>query len=176
MQRREDEGVRELTAVVALSPQSQGDKGVPGGLNLAANQSKQTQTAHAGVIPIKKALPMEKRHFHRLPFDASLRLISANHQWQSKLVDISLKGALVERPDGWEGTSGERFVLEIMLSVGTVIKMRVVVVHFNKHFIGMRCEEIDIDSISHLKRLVAFNLNDEELLERDLSALGTERG
>lgn len=117
---------------------------------------------------------MEKRHFHRLPFDASLRLIGAYHQWQSKLADISLKGALVERPEGWEGTYGERFTLEIMLSVGTVIKMNVVVVHFNKQFIGVRCDDIDIDSISHLKRLVAFNLNDETLLERDLAALGTD--
>lgn len=114
---------------------------------------------------------MDKRKFHRLTFDALARLTGATSQWQSRLVDISLKGALIERPEHWEGTSGERFLLEVMLSVSTVIKMNVVVVHVHKQFIGLRCDYIDIDSITHLKRLVAFNLNDESVLERDLSAL-----
>lgn len=114
---------------------------------------------------------MEKRRFHRLAFSTPVRLIGSSNLWQSKLVDVSLKGALIERPEGWEGTSGERFVLEILLSVGTIIKMNGVVVHSSKEHIGFRCEHMDIDSISHLKRLVAFNLDDETLLDRDLAAL-----
>jgi hypothetical protein len=114
---------------------------------------------------------MDRRQFHRLLFDAPVRLIGAPTHWQSKLIDICLKGALIERPEHWEGTMGERFTLEILLSVGVMIKMNVVVVHFNKTAIGFRCEDMDLESISHLKRLVAYNLNDEALLERDLSAL-----
>lgn len=114
----------------------------------------------------------ERRKFERLPFDAKVRLIRESQQWQSQLIDVSLKGALIERPARWEGTSGERFVLEILLSVSAVIKMNVVVAHTDKEHVGLRCEDIDIDSISHLKRLVELNLNDESLLERELSALG----
>ena len=120
------------------------------------------------------ARTMEKRRFHRLPFDSPVRLIGSATHWQSKLIDISLKGALIERPERWEGALGERFVLEILLSVGTVIKMNVVAVHFTKQQIGFRCDHIDIESISHLKRLIAVNLNDETLLERELSALGSQ--
>ena len=114
---------------------------------------------------------MERRQFHRLAFDAPVRLVGTSTHWQGKIIDISLKGALIERPEHWEGTMGERFLLEILLSVGVMIKMNVIVVHFSKTAIGFRCEDMDIESISHLKRLVAFNLNDESLLERDLSAL-----
>jgi len=37
--------------------------------------------------------------------------------------------------------------------------------------VGIRCESIDLDSISHLRRLVELNLGDPELLNRELSAL-----
>ena len=38
--------------------------------------------------------------------------------------------------------------------------------------IGFVCRHIDVDSISHLRRLVELNLGDEALLERELAALG----
>ncbi len=34
-----------------------------------------------------------------------------------------------------------------------------------------RCEHIDIDSITHLKRLIELNLGDEALLHRELAHL-----
>ena len=37
--------------------------------------------------------------------------------------------------------------------------------------IGFHCQLIDLDSITHLKRLVELNLADEGLLHRELSAL-----
>lgn len=114
---------------------------------------------------------MERRKFYRLAFDTPVRIVGSAEMYQSKLIDISLKGALVERPEHWEGTSGERFLLEILLSVGTIIKMNAIVVHFSKERIGFRCEHMDIDSISHLRRLVALNLDDPALLERDLAGL-----
>lgn len=37
--------------------------------------------------------------------------------------------------------------------------------------LGFECQHIDLDSISHLRRLVELNLGDEELLERELALL-----
>lgn len=45
------------------------------------------------------------------------------------------------------------------------------VVHCEDGHLGFRCDHIDLDSISHLKRLVELNLSDEALLERELSEL-----
>jgi hypothetical protein len=48
-------------------------------------------------------------------------------------------------------------------------------VHREGHQVGLRCREIDIESIAHLRRLVELNLGDEDLLERELSALISSR-
>jgi len=37
--------------------------------------------------------------------------------------------------------------------------------------LGLSCREIDLDSITHLRRLVALNLGDEALLDRELGLL-----
>jgi len=44
--------------------------------------------------------------------------------------------------------------------------------HIRNNNVGLRCEYIDIDSITYLRRLVELNLGDAELLERELVALG----
>ncbi|WP_346289016.1 PilZ domain-containing protein, partial [Zoogloea sp.] len=37
--------------------------------------------------------------------------------------------------------------------------------------LGLVCREIDLDSITHLRRLVELNLGDAELLEREVALL-----
>ncbi|MDX1799467.1 MAG: PilZ domain-containing protein, partial [Marinobacter sp.] len=43
----------------------------------------------------------EKRRFHRIGFDAQCELHWEEQVWTSELIDISLKGVLVRRPQGW---------------------------------------------------------------------------
>jgi hypothetical protein len=49
--------------------------------------------------------------------------------------------------------------------------MHVSVSHVVGNDAGFKCEHIDIDSISQLRRLVELNLGDSQMLERDLLAL-----
>ena len=56
--------------------------------------------------------PHEKRRYSRAPFDSDVTLIDPDTQWQGKLIDISIKGALVERPQGWEGEIGDQYALD----------------------------------------------------------------
>ncbi len=60
----------------------------------------------------------------------------------------------------------------IQLTEETAITMSVNWRHNNKGQVGFECVHIDIDSISHLRRLVELNLGDDTLLERELAALG----
>ncbi len=49
-----------------------------------------------------------KRHFTRIPFDALLEVIPDNgKQFKTRLLDISLKGALIKRPTEWQAQPGE---------------------------------------------------------------------
>jgi hypothetical protein len=50
--------------------------------------------------------------------------------------------------------------------------MDVSVAHVEDQHIGFRCEHIDLDSITHLRRLVELNVGDTDILYRELSALG----
>lgn len=115
----------------------------------------------------------EKRHYSRVPFNSAVTLINPSTQRQGKLIDISLKGALLERPQGFEGNIGDQYTLELPLGNGDiVISMKVIVARIDHHHIGFYCKNIDFDSIVHLKRLMELNLGDAELVNRELSALG----
>lgn len=119
--------------------------------------------------------PGERRHFSRIPFDApvTLRAPGGGRRWESQLLDISLKGALVKHPADWDCTIGDAVSLEVPLGVGAAsIHMDVVVAHVEPQRLGLRCAHIDIDSIAHLRRLVELNLGDPELLNREFSSLG----
>jgi hypothetical protein len=67
------------------------------------------------------------------------------------------------------GTHG---TLKIRLdTAGTTIRMEVTVVHHMANYYGLVCREIDLDSVTHLRRLVELNLGNELLAEREFSQL-----
>lgn len=113
----------------------------------------------------------ERRIFWRAPFNAQALLNDATCVWPAQLKDISLKGALLEMNQAWHGEHGVKCQLKLELQPGAIITMRGVVAHLQGHQLGIRCDEIDLDSITHLRRLVELNAGDPELLERELAAL-----
>ena len=117
------------------------------------------------------ASPEEKRKFSRIPFDSAVKIIKGDEHWNSTLLDISLKGTLVAKPEGWNAALGDTCILEITLGTDLDIRMETVVAHVEGDQIGFRCEHIDLESITHLRRIVELNTGDEDLLSRELSAL-----
>ena len=114
----------------------------------------------------------EKRHFTRIHFDAIAHISGSQGDWQAKVIDISLNGLLIDRPANWTAQAGDHLNVELRLNDSdVVIKMEVKVTHLELDHVGLTCEHIDIDSITHLRRLVELNLGDEELLNRELSEL-----
>lgn len=120
------------------------------------------------------ALPAadNRRQFRRIPFDGEVRLYSDRAMWAARLIDISLRGALVDRPDGWEGQSGKRQRLDLRVASGLIISVAALIAHVSPRFIGYRFDKIDLDSFVRLKRLVELNLGDAEMLNRELGSLG----
>jgi hypothetical protein len=115
----------------------------------------------------------ERRRFHRILFDAPTQIETAGETLQTRLLDISLKGALAMAPDHWHPQAGEPVTLHVILDEGgTEITMHALCAHIEADRVGFLCDEIDMDSISRLKRLVEWNIGDDALLQRDLAALG----
>ena len=116
----------------------------------------------------------EHRHFTRIPFDAEAVLIdpASGKRFDARLMDICLKGALTSRPADWTSETGTPWLLELHLSGDEVIlNMEVTVAHTEADRVGFRCEQMDLDTATHLHRLVELNLGDSKILERELAEL-----
>ncbi|MEJ2213004.1 MAG: PilZ domain-containing protein [Gammaproteobacteria bacterium] len=113
-----------------------------------------------------------RRAFHRIFFDANVAVIVDNKMHKTSLIDVSLNGALISQPEGYELTKGQNVRLEIDLGeTHNLIAMDAEVTHLENEHVGLKMQQIDVDSISHLRRLVELNLGDSELLHRDLEHL-----
>jgi len=115
----------------------------------------------------------ERRKFWRAAFNAPVKLVSDTATVHAMLDDISLKGALLEMPTDWHPVIGEQCRLTLQLGAGpdAAINMWGHISHAEGNRAGLTCESIDLDSITHLRRLVELNAGDPTLLERELSVL-----
>jgi hypothetical protein len=114
-----------------------------------------------------------KRHFTRVLFDAPVTLSNDDTRWVTSVIDLSLKGALVKMPEQCHCQVGDPVILDIILNPdGTEIQMQASIAHKENDHIGLKCDHIDIDSITHLRRLIELNMGDMEMLNRELHELG----
>jgi hypothetical protein len=116
----------------------------------------------------------ERRNFWRAVFHSPVRLTTADGNSYAQLLDISLKGALLETGDAWQGKPGDECRLSLDLAPGTTIAMWTKVMHVEGRHVGLRCASIDLDSITHLRRLVELNSGDPAILDRELGSLVRE--
>lgn len=115
----------------------------------------------------------ESRHYSRIHFDATvqlnIRLLDDIHTAQ--LLDISLKGALVETDKPITSFIQLRScVMTLTLgSNGEKITMQGKVVHHEGCLIGLEALQMDVDSMTSLRKLILLNTGSESLLSTELS-------
>ncbi|BAO28582.1 PilZ domain-containing protein [Sulfuritalea hydrogenivorans] len=116
----------------------------------------------------------ERRNFWRAVFHSPVRLTTHDGNAFARLQDISLKGALLETGNAWHGKPGEECRLSLELAADATITMWTKVMHVEGRHVGLRCESIDLDSITHLRRLVELNSGDPAILDREFASLAGE--
>ncbi len=116
--------------------------------------------------------PDNRRLFTRVPFDAWVELHQGDRVWNAVLLDISLKGLLVKEPENWKIAQDIPITASVRLGSAAAITMRATLVHAHNDRLGFRCEHIDVDSMTHLRRLLELNLGNTQLVERELGELG----
>lgn len=122
-------------------------------------------------------MPYERRHFIRVEFDAPARLIVGDAAFPVMVIDLSLKGALVQMPRGIQVSTSAPCKLCVPLNGDLVeISMDMQVAYVDGHVLGLECTHSDIDSVTHLRRLIELQLGDPALLERDLYELMMQSG
>ncbi len=118
----------------------------------------------------------ERRRFSRVIFSGSCslseELTGKIEVSKTVLIDISLNGALVHRPDNWHDEPGAIINLNLALEGSDIIlEINGVVCHQADNLLGIRFLTLSLESISHLKRLIELNVGDEELIHREMSQL-----
>lgn len=117
-------------------------------------------------------MPHERRHYIRVTFDAPALLTTAQNTYSAHVLDLSLKGALVALAPGVILEPGTPCQLTVPLtSTSDHIAMSAEVAHVEGHYAGLLCRTIDLDSVTHLRRLIELQLGAPSLLERDLAEL-----
>lgn len=123
----------------------------------------------------------QRRHFSRVSFQDGCTLQINDTALSCSVLDLSLRGALLSLPAGTlTGPApgrGTPCTLTITLEPDgdAQVVMSAQVAHLDTSgdtlHLGISCREIDLDSITHLRRLVELNLGDAELLEREVALL-----
>jgi hypothetical protein len=114
----------------------------------------------------------EKRRFQRTDFETSGTLIVGDRAIPFTVIDLSLRGALVNPRDPEAVKMGAGARLRIDLSQTNIsIEADGKLVHREYNYLGFRFTMIDADSMAHLRRLLELNLGDDAEIDHELSFL-----
>lgn len=113
----------------------------------------------------------ERRRFSRIAFTARTDIQQDEQIWPCELLDLSLKGLLVEEPNDCDMQASQPVSVRITLTDDAEIRMEATLARRQEGQLGFICREIDVDSISHLRRLVELNLGDPDAANRELFEL-----
>ncbi len=122
-------------------------------------------------------IPAEShRLFSRVPFSAAVTLHLPGKTLEVSLLDIALKGALVgtDVPEDIGLQAPCRLMLPLS-NDGEMIEMAGTIAHLEGCHVGLRCEHIDLASLTLLRRLLELNTGDADLMDRELSQLFSTR-
>ena len=112
------------------------------------------------------------RHYSRVPFHANVSLQVNGVELTVQLIDIALKGALLESMDAQTLALHDPCRLVLALAHGDeAITMTGRIAHLAGSQVGIECLEIDLSSLTMLRRLIELNTGDSERINQELSHL-----
>lgn len=114
----------------------------------------------------------DRRRFTRINFDAETELSKGTDSWPVQLADISFNGIMVRSEQPLPLDKGDVVKATVhLLGNQVTINTPATLAHQEEHHYGFLIENLDLDSLTQLRRLIELNLGDEALLERELDHL-----
>jgi len=112
---------------------------------------------------------MSMRKFSRVPFHVVAMVTAGSRRFQGAVANLSMNGLFVETSERLpEGTAVE---IEITLA-GTEPELRVVfsgrTARLTETGIGFQFEKVDLDSYTHLKNIIAYNMADPDKVMEEI--------
>ena len=114
---------------------------------------------------------MNSRRFRRVPFAAEVSLTVDQDYWTGELLDVAMKGALVESMVPLPIPVGTECDLGITLP-GTAISLDFAakLVHVEGLSSGFKFISESLETLTHLRKLIELNTGDVETTRSELSA------
>ena len=116
--------------------------------------------------------PSERRSYNRIPFNAEILMQCGHEEWSCNLLDISLKGMLVEPPENLDINMDNPCGMALFLGEDISIHARVNIIRSSDDNWGLKWLQIDANSLQHLRRMIELNTSNPAMLMRELSELG----
>jgi len=114
----------------------------------------------------------ERRHYQRISFIAEVVLEHNGDRCRCNLIDISLKGMLIEAPENLAADMQADYAIDLVLGEDAAIKMQASISHAEDAHWGLKWNNIDLEGLTHLRRLLELNMVDSDELNRELAELG----
>ena len=119
-------------------------------------------------------MSQERRKCTRIAFKNSCFLSGNDRRVPAELLDISMKGALVAPEDVSFFSAGGSCDLEVSLGdASSTMKMQAEMVHCDNVHIGIHFIHTDLESLTHLRKLIELNTGDPERAAKELMLWST---
>jgi len=113
----------------------------------------------------------DKRHFKRIAFTADIDVEYNGKNYTAELLDLSLKGILIKPEEKMPVQNNDLVLIKITLPMTDIIlSFKSELVHRYNNNLGLKFICVDIDTITHLKRLMELNTGDAEKISEEMSA------
>lgn len=110
-----------------------------------------------------------RRRFSRIHFVTDANLQIKESWYEAHVLDLSLKGALVQIYQPPKGRLAAAAKIQFYLKGSNILlKFRGKLVHREDDRLGYSFTEVDLDSMCHLRKLLECNLGDPAQLKREV--------
>lgn len=123
------------------------------------------------MLQVAKRGWMNNRHFRRIPFEAEVTLKIEQEVCTGQLLDVALKGAMVGTGAPLPFAIGTKCSLSIALP-GTPISLDFLaeLIHKEEQCYGFRFISENLETLTHLRKLIELNTGDAEATRSELTA------
>jgi hypothetical protein len=116
-----------------------------------------------------------RRRFSRIHFVTDANLQIRESWYEAYVLDLSLKGALVQISQPPKGRLAAAAKIQFRLEGSNILlEFRGKLVHREDDRLGYSFTEMDLDSMRHLRKLLEYNLGDPAQLKREVRTLCDE--
>ncbi len=109
-----------------------------------------------------------RRHYKRIKFETESNLTINDTSYHCELLDLALKGALLQTSEELPLADGESCRINIFLPASNIaLRFEGQLVHRRGDLLGFKFLTVDIETLMHLRRLLELNIGDGDEVSRE---------